>query len=67
MGFETNGYVIDDNLFDLTNFKCVSEMDKIKFQGSALSGIKMFPSIWLKKCEGLDHCKSQEEIDAFAS
>ena len=27
----------------------------------------MFPSIWLKKCKGFEYCKSEEEIDEFAS
>ena len=28
---------------------------------------KIFPSLWIQKCKDLDYCKTEEEIDAFAS
>ena len=67
MGHEINGITIDDDLVEAGNFKCLSEMDKLRFQGVSSISQKIFPSVWLKKCRGSENCKSEEEIDAFAS
>ena len=39
----------------------------MKFQGGPLSSEKMFLSIWLKRCRGFDHCKTEEQINRIAS
>ena len=48
-------------------FKCISDLDKLRFQGGRSITQKTFPSVWLKKCRGSENCKSEKEIDAFAS
>ena len=67
LGHYYEGGLITDELVEDNIFRCIRRRDKVKFQGYHNSLQKMFPSIWIKKCEGFDHCKTQEEIDAFAS
>ena len=39
----------------------------MRFKGNLSNRNKLLPSIWLKKCRGLNHCKTEEEIDEYAS
>ena len=67
LGFDLSGVLIDDDLAENSSFRCIKRKDKILFRDSFRSMYKIFPSLWIKKCKDLDHCKTEEEIDAFAS
>ena len=53
-------------MFDIANFKCIKDRNKIRFQGNPVNSVQhKFPLIWVQACVGEDYCKTEEEITNF--